>query len=77
MGDNDFNSAGGAEFDKEMAVFATEEKEALSTPLDRQEVQKMESNSKTLLEEITSGLNSYGQDKFWRKKPFFKKHLGI
>lgn len=25
MGDNDFNSAGGAEFDKEMAVFANEE----------------------------------------------------
>lgn len=45
MKDSDFSLAGGADFDKEMSVFAQEEKDALSTPLNRNEVSKMESGS--------------------------------
>lgn len=77
MNDNDFNMAGGADFDKEMSVFAQEEKDAFSSPLDKTEVKKMEDSSKGLLEEITSGLQTYGKDKFWRKNPFFAKHNGF
>jgi hypothetical protein len=47
---------GTSDIDKEMAIFAQEEKDALQTPLNNAEIKKMESNSKSLLDEITSGL---------------------
>ena len=75
--DNDFNLAGGMDIDKEFASFAQEEKEAYSAPLNSKEVTKMENSSKSLLEEITSGLKTYGKDKFWRQKPFFVQHNGF
>jgi len=37
----------------------------------------MESEGKGLLAEITSGLNTYGKEKFWRKKEFFSSHNGF
>ena len=60
-----------------MAQFANEEKDALSTPLNNAEIQRMENSSKTLLDEITSGLKTYGKDRFWRQKPFFVQHNGF
>lgn len=73
----DFNVAGGNDIDKEMAIFAQEEKDALQTPLNNAEVKKMTAASMTLLDEITSGLKTYGKEKFWRKKPFFVQHNGF
>lgn len=75
--DKDFNLAGGSEIDKEMAVFANEEKDALNTPLNNAEIKRLETNSKSLLDEITSGLKSYGKDRFWRNKAFFVQHNGF
>jgi hypothetical protein len=37
----------------------------------------MTAASMTLLDEITSGLKTYGKEKFWRKKPFFVQHNGF
>jgi len=75
--DNDFSLSGINDMDKEMAIFAQEEKDALRTPLNTAEIHRMESSSKTLLDEITSGLKTYGKDKFWRQKPFFVQHNGF
>lgn len=69
--------ASGTDIDKEMAIFAQEEKDALNTPLNTAEIHRMEDTSKTLLDEITSGLSSYGKDKFWRQKNFFVQHNGF
>ena len=54
-----------------------EEKDAYQKPLNNVEVKKLEDSSKTLLDEITSGLKSYGKEKFWRKKKFFVDHNGF
>lgn len=75
--DSDFSMVGTSDIDKEMAIFAQEEKDALQTPLNNAEIKKMESNSKSLLDEITSGLQTYGKDKFWRNKKFFVQHNGF
>ena len=48
-----------------------EENDAFNTPLNSKEMRKMETQGRNLLQEITSGLKTYGKDKFWRKKNFF------
>jgi hypothetical protein len=52
--------------DNEMATMVSEENDAYQAPLNAVEVQKLEESSKTLLDEITSGLKTYGKNKFWR-----------
>jgi len=71
-------SAGGLDsIDREMNMMLAEEKQAIQTPLNTVEVEKLESGSKTLLDEITSGLGSYGKNKFWRSKKFFTDKNGF
>lgn len=65
------------DIDKEFASMAAEENDAFNTPLNSKEMRKMEAEGKGLLAEITSGLQTYGKDKFWRKKTFFAQHNGF
>ena len=72
--DVDFNTD---ELKESMNSYAVEEKKAFSTPLSSSEMQKMEQNGKSLMQEITSGMKEYGATQFWRENPFFKKHNGF
>ena len=65
------------DIDKEFASMAAEEKDAFMTPLNKKELRKMETSSKSLMSEITTGLDSYGKGKFWRNKKFFRDHIGF
>jgi|DEB0MinimDraft_12_1074336.scaffolds.fasta_scaffold98981_1 hypothetical protein len=56
---------------------AAEENDAFNTPLNSKEMVRMENEGKGLLSEITSGLKTYGKEKFWRKKNFFAQHNGF
>ena len=59
--DKEFATMGGVDnIDKEMSIMLAEEKDAFQKPLNNVEVKKLEDNGKTLLDEITSGLKSYG-----------------
>jgi len=76
--DSDFKMLGAVDnIDKEMGMVLAEEKAGSEVPLNLVEVKKLEQNGKTLLDEITSGLKSYGKEKFWRKKKFFVDHNGF
>jgi hypothetical protein len=69
--DIELNAANAIEVDKELASMQAEENDAFNTPLNSKEMRKMETQGRNLLQEITSGLKTYGKDKFWRKKNFF------
>jgi len=75
--DVDFKSVKLGDIDKEFASMAEEEKDAFMTPLNKKELRKMESTSKSLMGEITTGLDTYGKNKFWRQKKFFRDHIGF
>ena len=72
--DADFNTP---ELKESMNTFAAEEKKAFATPLSSSEMEKMEKNGKSLMQEITSGMKEYGAHQFWRENPFFRKHNGF
>jgi outer membrane biosynthesis protein TonB len=75
--DIDLKSMKLGDIDKEFASMAAEEKDAFTTPLNKKELKKMEASSKSLMGEITTGLDSYGKNKFWRNKKFFREHIGF
>merc|ERR1712167_34965 len=75
--DVDLKSVKLGDIDKEFASMAAEEKDAFMSPLNKKELRKMEVSSKSLMSEITTGLESYGKNKFWRNKKFFRDHIGF
>ena len=75
--DVDLKSVKLGDIDKEFSSMAAEEKDAFMTPLNKKELRKMETSSKSLMGEITTGLESYGKNKFWRNKKFFRDHIGF
>jgi hypothetical protein len=75
--DVDFKAVKLGDIDREFATMAEEEKDAFMTPLNKKELRKMEASSKNLMGEITTGLDSYGKNKFWRSKKFFRDHIGF